>query len=217
MSTTSAQAPTEKPVNACACRLANIYLAPQTLFSTETINLKNPDRFIGQLRQAVEDMTHCSLTVRKASPQLFSEQWFWLHVAVGSYASFGHDEDVITEHNSQHTLFGAYGADDATLVVANKAPAELLEKRQQEQAHRYRLSMAEKAGLHALEEKLPLVLEALRSRIVEHTDALTCADAQAELEVLTRAKPRAVTLLQLLTICELLEVDVAELLVEALL
>ena len=213
---TPAQAPTEKPVNACACRLANIYLAPQTLFSTETINPKNPDHFIGQLRQAVEDMTHRGLTVRKASPQLFSEQWFWLHVAVGSYASFGHDEGMVTEHNDLHTLFGAYGIGDATLVVADKAPAELLEKRHQEQACRYRQSMADKAGLSVLKEKLPLILEALRNHIIEHADALTRADAQARLDVLAQAEPQAITLLQLVTICELLEVDVVELLVEAL-
>ena len=81
--------PRENPVKACASRLAGIYQAPQTFFPTEEINTERPHAFIECLRQAVEDISRRGKTVRKANPNLFAEQWFWLHIAVGPYASFG--------------------------------------------------------------------------------------------------------------------------------
>ena len=210
-----AQAHSENPVNICACRLTGIFVAPQTLFKTKKINLKHPDRFVEELRTTVEDATHRSLTVRPASPALFTEQWFWLHLAVGPYASFSPDTKVVTEHNSDHTLYGAYGKAEATLVVANKAPAELVEKRHLVEAERYRRLMAEEAALVTLQKRLPQILEALQSQAQQHTDSLACADAQAELAKLARAKPADVTLLQLVTACGLLDVEPADLIAEA--
>lgn len=210
-----APAPTENPVSICACRLAGIFVAPQTLFKTKKIDLKHPGRFVKELRTAVEDATHRSLTVRPASPMLFTEQWFWLHLAVGPYTSFSPDAKVVTEHNSDHTLYGAYGKVEATLVVANKAPAELVEKRQAAEAEQYRRLMAEEAALVMLQKRLPQILEALQSQAQQHTDNLARADAQAKLTKLSKAKPAAVTLLQLVTVCGLLEVEPADLIADA--